>query len=268
MEDNAKGSAARWGPLFGARATTWAQTWEGSEGWGTTVYAHVLDRARIGPDTTVLDCGCGAGRFVRLAAERGARVAGIDASRELVEIAADRCPAADLRIGDFESLPWPDAAFDLVTGFSTFQFADNHVAALVEARRVSRGQVWVAIPTRIADSGLPRVFSALMTLLPSDAQGSLKLSGMFALSAPGRLDEALATAGLTARTDEAITATVVFPDTATAVTAFLSAGATTLAIRHSGQPAVERALYDALGRFTADDDRVTLPGWFRIVQAG
>ena len=135
------------GSLFGARATTWAETWEGPYGWGTPVYEHVLDRPRIGPGTTVLDCGCGAGRFVGLAAQRGAAVAGIDASGELAEIAATRTPRADIRVGDFEALPWPDKTFDVVTGFSTFQFADDHVAALAEARRVSRGQVWVVIPT-------------------------------------------------------------------------------------------------------------------------
>ena len=76
-----EGSGTWWGPLFGAHAATWAETWEGPEGWGTPVYMHVLDRAQVGPGTTLLDCGCGAGRFVRLAAERGASPAGIDAAR-------------------------------------------------------------------------------------------------------------------------------------------------------------------------------------------
>ena len=89
MQQHGKGSGTRWGPLFGARASTWAETWEGPRGWGTPVYAYVLDRARIGPGTTVLDCGCGAGRFVGLAAQRGAAVAGIDASADLAEIAAN-----------------------------------------------------------------------------------------------------------------------------------------------------------------------------------
>ncbi|MGH8825422.1 MAG: class I SAM-dependent methyltransferase [Jiangellaceae bacterium] len=194
MAQDGKGSGTRWGPLFGAGAATWAETWEGPQGWGTPVYAHVLDRARIGPATTVLDCGCGAGRFVGMAVERGAAVAGIDVSRELIEIAARRSPAADLRVGDFEALPWPDGSFEVVTGFSTFQFADDHVAALSEARRVSRGQVWVIVPTRLADSGIPQVFATMTTLLPSDALASLKRSGMYALSAPGALEEVLAAA--------------------------------------------------------------------------
>jgi SAM-dependent methyltransferase len=268
MEQHRPGSGTRWGPLFGARAGTWAETWEGPSGWGTPLYSHVLDRARIGPGLTVLDCGCGAGRFVGLAAQRGAAVAGIDASGDLAEIAAKRAPEADIRVGDIEALPWPDKTFDVVTGFSTFQFADNHVAALTEARRVARGQVWVVIPTRLADSGIPQVFAALTTLFPAAALSSLKRSGMYALSAPGTLQDVLATAGMSPRSDDTIEATMVFPDAAAAVGAFLSAGATALAIRHSGQHAVERALTDALAPFTEDLGRVTLPGWFRILQAG
>ena len=115
------------------------QTWEGPNGWGTVVYGHVLDHARIGAGTRVLDCGCGAGRFARMAADRGADVAGIDAAPALVEIAASRTPSGEFRVGDLEALPWPDDTFDVVTGFSAFQFAQDNVWGLVEARRVSGG---------------------------------------------------------------------------------------------------------------------------------
>ena len=98
MTEGVGGSATRCGPLFGALADAWATTWEGPSGWGTPLYEHVLDRAEIGPRTRVLDCGCGAGRFARMAADRGAGVAGMDASEDLVEIAAERTPE-----GDFES---------------------------------------------------------------------------------------------------------------------------------------------------------------------
>lgn len=268
MNQNREGSGSRWGPLFGAGARAWADTWEGPQGWGTAVYEHVLHNAGVAPGVDVLDCGCGAGRFVQLAAQRGAHVAGIDAARELVEIAAGRSPRADLRVGDLEALPWPDTSFDVVTGFSTFQFADDHAAALAEARRVSRGRVWVAVPTRLAESGIAQVFAPLTGLFAAEALPILKRSGMFALSAPGALEEALATARMSVHSDDTIEATVVFPNAGTAAAAFLSAGATALAIEHSGYPAVEEAVHDALGPFIADDGRVRLPGWFRVVEAG
>ena len=62
MPKSVGGSATRWGPLLGARAVEWAETWEGPAGWGTLAYHHVLDRVEIGPSSRVLDCGCGAGR--------------------------------------------------------------------------------------------------------------------------------------------------------------------------------------------------------------
>jgi 2-polyprenyl-3-methyl-5-hydroxy-6-metoxy-1,4-benzoquinol methylase len=105
MSEAASGSATRWGPLFGARATSWAETWEGPAGWATPVYEHVLERAAIDARVRVLDCGCGAGRFARMAADLGANLAGIDASEDMVAIAAERVPEGDFRTGDIEALP-------------------------------------------------------------------------------------------------------------------------------------------------------------------
>jgi len=94
-EQTLGGSAQLWGPLFGQRAGDWAETWEGPQGWGTPVYEYVLDRAQVSAGSEVLDCGCGAGRFARMAADLRARVSGVDASAELVGIAAERTPEGD-----------------------------------------------------------------------------------------------------------------------------------------------------------------------------
>jgi SAM-dependent methyltransferase len=270
MQENRQpvGSATRWGPLFGERARDWAETWEGPRGWGTPVYEHVLDRARIRSGTSVLDCGCGAGRFARMASDRGASVAGIDAAEGLIEIAAERTPEGDFRIGDLEALPWPENSFDVVTGFSAFQFADGKVRALTEARRVSRGLVAVVIPSRVSESGITLVFKPLFPLFLPEALESMKHSGMFALSEPGKLEEVLDAAGLTVHEDEEIESLIVFDDTAGAVRAFVGAGPTALAIGHSGELAVAQAVRESLGPFTGTDGRVTLPAWYRVVLAG
>ena len=185
----------------------------------------------------------------------------------LIEIARKRTPHADLRVGDFESLPWRDHTFHVVVGFSTFQFADDHASALREASRVSRGPVWLAIPTRLADSGIPQAFASLIDLFPAEVPASLKNSGMYALSAPKRLEAVLEATGLRATTDDIVESTVVFPNLDTAMRAFLSAGATALAVQHSGRSAVAKALTAALRPLTDDLGTVTLPGWFRIVEA-
>ena len=179
---------------------------------GHRVYEHVLKRAEIGSDSRVLDCGCGAGRFARMATDRGASVAGIDAAAELIEVAAERVPEGDFRVGDIEALPWEDDSFDLVTGFSTFQFADDKVQALREARRVSRRSVAAVIPTRVPESGIAAVFKPVFPLFAEDALASLKESGMFALSEPGKLDAVLAAARLTPYNDEEIECPIIFED--------------------------------------------------------
>ena len=71
----------------------------------------------------------------------------------------------------------------------------------------------------------------------------------------------------TPRSDETIAATTVFANATDAVEAFLSAGATELAVQHPGQSAVATALYNALTQFTGEGDQVSLPGSFRVVQA-
>ena len=267
MTDNLDGSAVRWGPLFGARATAWAETWEGSAGWGKPVYEHVLERAGIGTGTRVLDCGCGAGRFAGMAADRGAEVTGIDAASALIGIASERVPAAEFRVGDIEALPWHDDVFDVVTGFSSFQFADDKVRALREAGRVSRSLVAVVVPTRAAESGIAAVFKPVFPLFGEEALGSLKESGIFALSEPGKLDETVAAAGLTPHDDDELACPSVFDEMDVAERAFMGAGPMQLAIAVSGEAAVADAVRSGLEPFVADDGKVVLDGWFRALIA-
>jgi ubiquinone/menaquinone biosynthesis C-methylase UbiE len=129
----------------------------------------VLERAEIGSGSRVLDCGCGAGRFARMAADRGASVAGIDAAAELIEVAAKRVPEGDFRAGDIEALSWEDNSLDLVTEFSASQFADDKVRAVREARRVSRASVAAVIPTRVPESGIAAIFKPVFPLFAEDA---------------------------------------------------------------------------------------------------
>jgi SAM-dependent methyltransferase len=141
---NLGGSAERWAPLWGARPADWAL----SEDQQTPTYEEALRRVDLRAGQLVLDIGCGVGAFLRLAADRGARLFGLDASEALLEIARTRLPAADLRVGEMEALPYEDDTFDLVTGFNSFFFANDIVAAVREAGRVAKPgapvviQVW------------------------------------------------------------------------------------------------------------------------------
>jgi SAM-dependent methyltransferase len=138
------GSAERWGPLWGARADDWAL----SEIQQLPGYVEAIARVGLERGRRVLDVGCGAGVFLHLVQEHGAVPFGIDASPELLSLARARVPSADVRVGDMQFLPYEDHSFDLVTGFTSFFFAADMVAALREAGRVARRgapvliQVW------------------------------------------------------------------------------------------------------------------------------
>jgi len=93
----------------------------------------------------VLDVGCGAGRFCRIAADRGARVSGLDATPALVEIARERIPDGHFRVGDMEELPWADDSFNVVNGCNSFFIPADIVHALAEARPVVRPGALVAM---------------------------------------------------------------------------------------------------------------------------
>ncbi len=183
------GSAAAQADLWGERARDWADVMEGWNGWALPLYRHVLQRVPAGPGTSVLDVGCGAGRFCRMAADRGADVAGIDATGPLVDIARERVPDGDFRVGDMEDLPWADDSFDLVTGFNSFFIADDMVGALREARRVARPGAGVALtvfgrPGRCQSTS---VFSALrqfaLAILEDRCRGTRAARGRSAGSA-------------------------------------------------------------------------------------
>ena len=186
------GSAERWGPRWGSRAADWAETEEQQ----LPTYEEAIRRVGIAAGDRVLEVGCGSGVFLRAAADRGARVAGLDASPALVELARARVPEADLSVGDLQRLPYEDDAFDVVAGFNAFFFADDMVAALREAGRVAKPgspvviQVWGAHGRCSLDAIKPLVRPFFPGYDP-DAPPPPDLA------APGALEGIAAAAGLT-----------------------------------------------------------------------
>jgi SAM-dependent methyltransferase len=81
------------------------------EPWVTEVDTR-LRRARH-ESAYVLDAGCGTGRHASALAARGHRVALLDASAPLVEIARRRCPGAEHWVADI-CAPGLDRAFDAI----------------------------------------------------------------------------------------------------------------------------------------------------------
>ncbi len=130
----------------------------------------------------LLDIACGAGLAVELAELRGAECAGIDASRRLIDVARDRSPDADLRVGDMHDLPWDDNSFDVVTSFRGIWGTTPE--ALDEARRVLKpgGRLGITVWGHIKVS--PGAW-ALFPFLLASAPKVENQSAMVALGRPG-----------------------------------------------------------------------------------
>ena len=91
----------------------------------------------------ILDVGCGTGRLLRAAAEvlPDARLFGVDAARDMVEVARASAPAGsriEFRQSMAEALPFEDAAFDLVVSTMTFHHWADQWRGVAEVGRVMR----------------------------------------------------------------------------------------------------------------------------------
>ncbi len=72
----------------------------------------LLDAARVGEGTRLLDVATGPGYVAARAAERGAMATGLDRSAQLLAIARARHPSLTFVEGDAEALGLPPASFD------------------------------------------------------------------------------------------------------------------------------------------------------------
>jgi ubiquinone/menaquinone biosynthesis C-methylase UbiE len=256
--------AERQSDLWTERARDWADVMEGWSGWGIPVYRHVLERVTVGRGTNLLDVGCGAGRFSRIAADRGATVSGLDATASFVEIARERVPDGDFRVGDMEDLPWADDSFDVVTGFNSFFIADDMVSALREARRVARPGASVAMtvfgrPERCQST---TVFASLRQLMPPSGNGAAKEAEEGpGLHEDGTLETRATDAGLSPKEAGYLEFAEEYPDLETMLRGYLAAPPFVRAARAAGEEAVRAALTEAIrpletssGRYRLEDE--------------
>jgi SAM-dependent methyltransferase len=238
------GSASRWGPLWGARPADWAL----NEDRQLPAYEAALERTGLEPGWCVLDIGCGVGAFLRLIDGRGGEPSGIDASDSLIAFAHARLPDADLRVGEMEQLPWDDNSFDLVTGFNSFFFAHDMVAALREASRVAKPgaplviQVWGA-HERCDLEAMKQIARPFLPPRPPDARPDPDLSTL------GALASLAAAAGLTPETEFDTTWTLAYPDAETLGRAMLAVAGLALLAGPEREHELQNAIVDGLAPY-------------------
>ena len=96
----------------------------------------LLDAARVGAGTRLLDVATGPGYVAAAAAARGASVVGTDFSSAMIDEARRLHPALEFRAGDAEALAEPDASYDAVVMSFGLLHLERPEAAILEAHRV------------------------------------------------------------------------------------------------------------------------------------
>jgi ubiquinone/menaquinone biosynthesis C-methylase UbiE len=98
----------------------------------------VLDLAGEVTGRRILDVGCGSGPLAAALRDRGAVVAGFDASAAMVDLARRRLGEdANLRVADLAApLPYADASFDDVVASLVLHYLEDWSGPLAELRRV------------------------------------------------------------------------------------------------------------------------------------
>lgn len=104
--------------------------------------------------TRLLDVGCGAGKFTRLMAKRGANVSGMDANAEVIAEAERAAAEAGLAIAFHhakgEAMPFADGSFDVVVFSNSLHHMTDMAGALKEAARVLTADGWLYVMEPVA----------------------------------------------------------------------------------------------------------------------
>src|SRR6266480_5108768 len=129
-------------PDFGARAATYDQLRPADENWREVCEALIREGDLAG--RRVLDVGCGTGKFVAALSDR-AKVWGVDASLEMLEVARARAPRVRFKQASAEALPFKDGWFECVTMWLVVHLVDR-ARVVAEIQRVlgSGGRIAIA----------------------------------------------------------------------------------------------------------------------------
>jgi ubiquinone/menaquinone biosynthesis C-methylase UbiE len=101
------------------------------------VLAALVAGSGLTPDSTVLEVGCGTGNYLVALHDRLAcRCHGIDPSDQMLATARARSDRIAFTAGRAESLPYPDATFDLVFSVDVIHHLADRPAFFRESRRV------------------------------------------------------------------------------------------------------------------------------------
>jgi len=256
------GSAENQGKLWGKEPRNWAEL---QEPLHTPLWEAMIEAAGVGPGTRVLDAGCGSGGACLLAEKRGARIAGVDAASTLLEIARERIPDGEFRVGDLQELPFEEDSFDAILAASSLQYTEDRVATLREFKRVCHpnGRIVVALWSTPDEVEYQAVFKAVRDSLPEPPPGK----GPFELSQPGILEELIQEAGLNVAGVGKATCPFEYTNFEMFWRANSSAGPLQAALQSVSEDDLRTELKQAVKDFERPDGSIRITNQFRYVVA-
>ena len=164
--------------------------------WSRQLSPQLADVAGIRGGQRVLDVGCGPGALTSELVERltPEAVSAVDPSEPFVAAARERHPGVDVRQARAESLPYPDATFDVTLAQLVVHFMRDPVAGLREMARVTRqgGVVAACVWDYAGGRGPLGPFWGAARALDPDADDESRLAG----TRQGHLSELFEAAGL------------------------------------------------------------------------
>lgn len=186
---------------------------------GLPVARELMERCPSHPGERVLDVACGTGVVTRLAAEHvgpDGAVVGLDPNPAMLAVARTAAPAGagiEWRQAPAESMPLPDAGFDLVLCQMGLQFMEDGAAALKEMCRVLApgGRLALNVPAPETPF-FGALADALGRHLAPEAAGFVH--AVFALDDPAAIARLLTDAGFERPEMEATTLTLQLPPAA------------------------------------------------------
>lgn len=258
------GTSQKQGELWGTAPNDWALYLEITF---IPLYKKVISKLNPSPQSHLLDIGCGSGLFLRMANAKGAITTGIDVSPELLAIARERNPLAELLNQDMENLSFSDNSFDMVTGFNSFQYAEDISKALKEIKRVLKddGKLAIGVWGSAAECESLKVLSSIASLLPEPPAGS---PGPLALSEEGKLEKLLTASGFKLLEKGTAEGHWNFASLEDAMKGILSAGPSAEAIRYAGIDKVKEKLIKTFEAFNIYGEIYVLENVFHYFIAG
>lgn len=257
------GTAKTQGELWGTAPQGWADI---QEPLHRPLWEAMLNAAEVGPETCFLDAGCGGGGASKLAAERGTQISGLDAAEGLLTFARERVPNGDFRVGDIESLPYDDDAFDVVFAANSVQYTEDRIAALRELGRVCApdGRIVAGLFGPPEKVEFRSIFKAVGDTMPEPPSGG----GPFELSEPGKLEGLFVEAGLKVLESGEADCPFSYPDFETFWRGNVAAGPFQGMLRVIREEQLRSAVRDAVEIFRLDNGGILIkPNIFKYVVA-